>query len=84
MAIDFLYQELPTQWNSAPPVKQPHPFLNRMASRGAGLAVGAMAILATHAAVLKVLLGTSELIRNAKSQAPRRLSHLGVCLWVGL
>lgn len=41
MAIDFLYQELPTQWNLAPPVKQSHPLLSRVESR-----VGAMAILA--------------------------------------
>lgn len=45
VAIDFLYQELPTQWNLAPPVRQRHPLLNRAASRGAGLVAGAMAML---------------------------------------
>lgn len=36
VAIDFLYQELPTQWNLAP-VRQRHPLLNRVeAGSGAG------------------------------------------------
>lgn len=64
MAIDFLYQELPTQWNLAPPVRQPHPLLNRVEAGERGWRRERWPYWQSSATVLNVLPGNLLEMQN--------------------